>query len=173
MIEWERAQFPVPYPLVVVVSGDPPNPSAYIFYGQFNEHPPIIAIGIKEKRHTYRMIKETGDFTVNFVSREILRAADASGMLSGRRHDKSHFFRWESSLTIKSPRIADSPFCLEVIYLREIPFTDHILLLGEVKKAWAKEGVKPEDFILASYKPMEYFSLGKRLKDWGFSGGKP
>jgi len=173
MIEWKSSQLPVPYPLVVVVSGNPPNPSTYIFYGQFNEHPPVIGIGIKKKRHTYKLIKETGDFTVNFVGRDMLRGADAAGMVSGRRVDKSNFFPWGASSKVKSPIIATAPLSLEVIYLRDIEFTDHLILLGEVKKIWAKKGVKPEDFILATYSPMFYFLLGEKIQDWGFSGGKP
>ncbi|GEM_PF-2138710 len=173
MIEWLRPQYPAPYPLVVVVSGRKPNPSTYIFFGQFNEHPPVVGIGIKEKRHTYRMIKETGDFSVNFVDPPMLRRADAAGLLSGRRHDKSDLFRWEPSSTINSPRIADAPLSLEVVYLEEVKFTDHILILGEVRKAWAREGATPEDFVVSSYSSMGYFSVGKKLERWGFSGGKP
>ncbi len=173
MIEWKRSQYPAPYPLVVVVSGEKPNPSTYIFFGQFNEHPPVIGIGIKEKRHTYRMIKETGDFSVNFVDRSLLKGADAAGMVSGRRHDKSDFFRWEPSSTITSPRIYNSPLSLEAVYLKEVRFTDHILVLGEVKKAWIREGISPQDFVMSSYSTMEYIASGSCIEKWGFSRGKP
>ncbi len=173
MIEWNRSQYPVPYPLVVVVSGSKPNPSTYIFFGQFNEHPPVIGIGIKEKRHTYKIIRETGDFSVNFVDTSLLKAADAAGMVSGRRHDKSSFFRWEPSSSIISPRIASSPLSLEAVYIEEVRFTDHILVLGEVKKAWVREGIRPQDFILSSYSTMEYLSPGASIEKWGFSRGEP
>lgn len=174
MKEWKRPQLPVPYPLVVVVSGgDKPNPSPYIFYGQFNEHPVVIGIGIKEKRFTYKLIKETGDFTVNFVSREMLKMVDRAGFVSGWRQEKSGLFSWRRSSVIKSHFIDGAPLAMEVKFLREIPFTDHILLLGEVVKIWVREEVDGRAFVLSSYSEAGYYRVGDLLERWGFSRREP
>lgn len=174
MKEWIRAQLPVPYPLVVVVSGaERPNPSPYIFYGQFNEHPVIIGIGIKEKRFTYKLIKETGDFTVNFVDRKMLKKADEAGFVSGWRRDKSGLFAWRRSSSIRSYFIDGAPLVMETVFLKEIKFTDHLLLLGEVKKIWVRDDVKETDFVLSSYSEAEYFEVGNLIDRWGFSRRSP
>ncbi len=170
MREWKSPQLPVPYPLVIAVSGgNNPNPSTYIFYGQFNENPIIIGIGIKAKRLTYKLIKETGDFTVNFVGKEILKGADLAGIVSGWKEDKSSIFKWLPSRKVSSPIINGSPLSLEVRYLKEIPFTDHILLLGEVQEVVLREDVGEEDFVLSSYSKATYYKVGEILGKWGFS----
>jgi len=79
---FESYTLPIPYPIVVVVAGwKKPNPSTYIYFGEFNQEPMIIGIGIRERRYTYKLMKETGEFTVNFVNRKILRDADMAGIV--------------------------------------------------------------------------------------------
>lgn len=169
MKEWKKPQLPVPFPLVVVVSGqEKPNPSTYIFFGQFNEHPPVIGIGIKEKRYTYKLIKESGEFTVNFVNRELLSSADEAGFLSGWKTDKSKLFKWRRSSIVKPPHIEEAPLSMEVKLLEEIEFTDHVLILGQVVKMWAKEEVSERDFILSVYRNAEYYEVGDLIERWGF-----
>jgi len=167
-------------PLVLVVSGDnPPNPSTYIYFGQLNDRPPIVGLGMKEKRHTYSLIKRFGDFTINIVNSEILKEADRAGFLSGKKYDKTKIVNltFEKSFSIKSMRIVESPISYEVKYMGEVKLFDHNLIYGEVLKVFINEkylkngsldifALSP---VLSSYYTTEYYSLGDKLGKWGIS----
>ncbi len=171
---------PVPLPVVIVVAGwDRPNPSTYIFFGEFNQEPLIIGIGIREKRYTYKLIKETGEFTVNFVNKRILKDADLAGMVSGRNVDKCELceFTFVPGQKIKTPIIKEAPVNLEVKVYDEIKFTDHNLILGKVEnvlvsKEFIKNGrvdFKAMELIVADYNSVSYFTVGDFVGRWGFS----
>ena len=179
-ITFNSYTFPIPYPIVVVVAGwEKPNPSTYIYFGEFNQDPIIIGIGIRERRYTYKLMKETGEFTVNFVNRKILRDADLAGMVSGRNVDKTRLckFTYVPSQKIRTPIIEEAPVNLEVKIYDEIKFTDHNLILGKVENVlvsseYVKEGkvdFKSIDYVVTDYNSISYYSLGPFIARWGFS----
>ncbi|MGW7074686.1 flavin reductase family protein [Streptomyces sp. NPDC054866] len=47
--------------------------------------PPILAVGIKPRRHTYRNIRRTGEFVVNLPFQDHLEAVDYTGTRSWRK----------------------------------------------------------------------------------------
>ncbi len=179
-VEVKTNHLPHITPLVLVVSGNnPPNPSTYIYFGQLNDNPPIVGVGMKEKRFTYDLIKEFEDFTINIVTKEILKEADRAGFLSGKKYDKSKIvnFNYEKSSFIKSMRIAESPISYEVKYKGELKLFDHNLVYGEVIKIFVKEeylengkinlyAISP---IVSSYYTTEYYSIGEKHGKWGIS----
>lgn len=177
---FESYTLPIPYPIVVVVAGwEKPNPSTYIYFGEFNQEPMIIGIGIRERRYTYKLMKETGEFTVNFVNRKILKDADMAGIVSGRNVDKSTLcnFTYVPSQKIKTPVIEESPVNLEVKIYDEIKFTDHNLVLGKVENVlisseFIKDGrvdFEAMDFVVTDYNSIAYYSVGDFIEKWGFS----
>ena len=175
---------PFPLPLVVVGAGttDAPNASLYIWFSQFNENPPIVGIGIKNKRFTYELIQKYGEFSVNIPTREFLKKVDLLGTSTGRRINK---FR-EYTLTpmkgncISAPLISEFPISLEVKVKEELKFSDHSLIIGEVCNTWIDDelmngrifNLKKLAPILVNYSDLSYFSLGEKLNSAGFSRRK-
>jgi flavin reductase (DIM6/NTAB) family NADH-FMN oxidoreductase RutF len=49
---------------------------------------PVFLVLVRPSRYTYKLIEETGEFTVNVVSPELKEAATYCGTVSGRDHDK-------------------------------------------------------------------------------------
>jgi flavin reductase (DIM6/NTAB) family NADH-FMN oxidoreductase RutF len=177
-IEIKTVKLPHPTPLVIAVAGNnPPNPSTYIYFGQLNDSPPIIGIGIKKKRYTYKLIKEFGDWTINIVDKNILKEADKAGTVSGNKHDKSKIFDFTPSKKIKSFGIEKAIIIYEVQYLKELEFPDHNLVYGEVVNIMIDKNYTNENkikfekipFILSSYYSMDYYGMGKFKNHWGFS----
>ncbi len=172
---------PFASPVVVVSAGNDKKRSfsTYIMFGQFNEDPPIIGIGIKEKRFTYSLIKEFGEFVVHIVSEDTLKLADLGGTSSGRFTDKFETYRVDlmEPRKVKAPVIKGFPVILECVFVQEIPFKDHILVLGKVVESYALENivaggsidVEKASLVLANYTRFEYLSGLKHLKKWGFS----
>ncbi len=178
-IDIKTVRLPHPTPLVVAVSGNnPPNPSTYIYFSQLNDHPPIVGIGIKKKRYTYKLIREFRDWTINIVSENILKEADKAGTISGNKQNKSKILELDyiSSNKIKSFGIKESIIIYEVQYMNEVEFPDHNLVYGEVvnikiDKCYMNENkinFEKVPFILSSYYSMDYYGMGKFKNHWGF-----
>ncbi len=51
-------------------------------------HPLMVSVSIQPRRFSYELIEESGEFTVNLTTRELLRATDYCGVISGRDTDK-------------------------------------------------------------------------------------
>lgn len=68
-------------------------------------------ISVRPERHSYDIIRRTGEFVINLTTEELARATDWCGVRSGRDHDK---FR-ETGLTpvpatvVKAPVVAEAP----------------------------------------------------------------
>ncbi len=169
-----------PTPVVVVVAGrEKPNPSTYIYFSQVNDRPPMVFVGIKKKRFTYRLIKEYKEFTINVVNEEILKGADISGTYTGNQVDKSRLcgFEYERGEKVKTFYIKNAPVVYEVKLRDEVELSDHNLLLGEVVLVKVKEELVDKDgfkfesakFIIGSYNTLSYYRAGEELLPWGFS----
>jgi flavin reductase (DIM6/NTAB) family NADH-FMN oxidoreductase RutF len=70
---------------------------------------PIFTVLVRPSRYTYKLIEESGDFTVNVVPSSLKEVAQYCGTASGRGHDK---FKEKGltaipSLTVKTPLIKE------------------------------------------------------------------
>jgi flavin reductase (DIM6/NTAB) family NADH-FMN oxidoreductase RutF len=139
--------------------------------------PPIVHVSIRPSRHSHRMIKESGCFTVNIPTRDILRQVDLCGVVSGRDGDK--FAR--SGLTpldagvIEAPLVAECRVNLECRLLQIVPLGSHDMFIGEIVARHADAAVVHNGRVdfgtlpLVVYVNGEYWSLGERLEAHGFS----
>ena len=135
-----------PRPAVIVVSLDSngkPNGMTAAWTTPVSMKPPLITVSIAPRRYTYKLIKETGDFTVNVLGVNLVAEADLFGTRSGREIDKfvESGLTAERSLRVKSPHIKEALAVLECSLYREIELGDHILVVGEVLEAYAKPGI--------------------------------
>ena len=112
--------------------------------------PPLICVSIAPKRYTYGLIKETGEFTVNVLTSDMVSEAHYFGTVSGREEDK--FSRSRLTLLdgskISTPIVREAAAALECRLYSEHEAGDHVLVIGEVVAAWAK----PEVFT-GTYEP--------------------
>lgn len=103
--------------------------------------PPLVAVAVSPRRHTYKLIRETGEFTLNPVEASMLRLVEDTGSSSGSEVDKFKAYSIEtlSPLTVKAPCIKDALACIECVVSAEYPCGDHSLFIGEVKAARARQ----------------------------------
>ena len=135
-----------PQPAVIVVSLDSkgkPSGMTAAWTSPISMDPPLISVSIAPRRYTYRLIKETGDFTINVLDVSLVAEAHFFGTRSGRRVDKfaESGLTAERSLKVKSPHIKEALAVLECNLHREIELGDHILIVGEVLEAYVKPGM--------------------------------
>jgi len=72
---------------------------------------PFFMVAVRPSRYTYRLIEDTGDYTVNVPGRGMEEIVDYCGTVSGRDHDK---FR-EKGLKLLPGRKVKSPVIAECV----------------------------------------------------------
>ena len=72
---------------------------------------PIFVVLVRPSRYTYKLIEETGEFTVNIVPHQLKEVVQYCGTVSGREHDK---FK-EKQLTAIPSKKVKTPIIKECI----------------------------------------------------------
>ncbi len=178
---WKPGNMLYPLP-VVMVSCARPNEKANIitiaWTGTICSDPPMVSISVRPERHSYPIIKETGEFVINLVNRELTKQCDWCGVRSGKDHDK---FR-EQNLTeyvseyMDTPAIAESPVNIYCKVKETIPLGSHDMFIAEVVGVTVDEKYMDGSgrFDLSATDPVayshgEYFLLGEKLGKFGYS----
>ncbi len=175
-----------PLPAVLVSCGESPaeyNLITVAWTGTVCTSPPMCYISVRPERHSYNIIKRTGEFVINLVTADMARAVDWCGVRSGRNCDKFA----ETGLTpvgcavVKAPAVDESPVCVECRVREIVPLGSHDMFLAEVVNVLADERcIDPESGRLdlggagmVAYCHGEYFRLGEALGHFGWSVRKP
>ncbi|HRN52498.1 MAG TPA: flavin reductase family protein [Gemmatimonadaceae bacterium] len=132
------------------------NLAPFSFFAMGGQNPQGIAICPTADRHgnpkdTLRNIRESGEFTVNIVSREMaerVNQASAPYASDVDEFDVSGFTRMPSRM-VKPPRVAEAPAALECRVFQVIPQGEGPMhgtwVLGEVLHLWVRDDVLAED----------------------------
>ncbi|NLK75137.1 MAG: flavin reductase family protein [Clostridiales bacterium] len=178
---WRPGNMLYPIPAVMVTCADANNKANIItiaWAGTVCTNPPMVSISIRKERYSYSIIKESGEFAINLVNRDLVKQADYCGVKSGREIDK---FK-EMKLTpikgkiISAPLIGESPVNIECKVKQIVPLGSHDMFLAEVvsvavdKKYMDESGkfnLNKSGMIVYSHG--EYYELGKLLGKFGYS----
>lgn len=179
---WKPGTMIYPLPAVMVscgaVSGEF-NIITVSWTGTICTNPPMCYISLRPERHSYGIIKRTGEYVINLTTRDLAYAADWCGVKSGRDFDK---FR-ETGLTpvmatsVKAPMIAESPVSIECRVKEIKELGSHHMFISEVVTVNAektlfddKTGVfRLNEANLVSYSHGKYFETGRFTGKFGFS----
>jgi len=171
-----------PLPAVMVSCGETPeeyNIITIAWTGTICSDPPMCYISVRPERHSYEIIKRTGEFVINLTTEELARATDWCGCRSGRKFDK-----WkEAGLTpgkatvVNAPIINESPVSIECRVKEIIPLGVHHMFISEVVNISVDEKYLDKTsgkFNLSNAKPLvynhgNYFGLGKEIGKFGWS----
>ena len=172
-----------PLPAVMVTCGDMEKSNIITigWTGIVNTHPPMTYVSIRPSRHSYGIIKESGEFAINLVTSEMVKKADYCGIYTGKKVDK--FAKCEltkvEAKELSCPIIAESPMALECKVKDVIPLGTHDMFLADIvavdvdEELIDNEGKLHLDKAnLAAYAHGEYFELGKKIGYFGFSAAK-
>ncbi len=171
------------YPLpAVMVSCARPGEKANIitvaWAGTVCSSPAMLSISVRPERYSYDIIKETGNFVVNLVNKELVYATDYCGVKSGRDTDKFQEMKLTElpSQHIDAPGIAESPVNLECKVKQIVPLGTHDMFIAEIVGVTVDEKYMDETGKfhlnrsgLVAYSHGEYFELGKKLGTFGYS----
>lgn len=172
-----------PLPAVMVSCGtlEKANILTVAWTGIINTKPPMTYISVRPSRHSYDIIKESGEFVINLTTSKLVREADLCGVKSGRDMDKAAKcgLHLEAAGTVTAPVIAESPLSLECKVVEIKPLGTHDMFIAEITAVNADERyidskgkINLQQAGLMAYSHGEYFSLGRKLGEFGYSVAK-
>ncbi len=151
-----------PRPTVIIVArgyDGEVNGCAVAWITPVNVDPPVIAFSLSPKRYTHKLVRETGEVTINMMGLDTLEKTHYVGSVSGRdvkgKLEKAGL-TLVPSRKIRPPSIAESLGVLECKVTGTIEFTDHDLFICEVVDARARSDVLEQEkgIMLERTKPL-------------------
>jgi flavin reductase (DIM6/NTAB) family NADH-FMN oxidoreductase RutF len=178
---WKPGTMIYPIPAVMISCGHEPDEYNIItiaWTGTINSKPPMCYISVRPERHSYDIIKRTGEFVINLTNEKLARATDWCGVRSGRKYNK-----WEKmNLTpapakiVKAPIIAESPVNVECVVKDIIELGSHHMFTAEVVNVSVDDTYLDDTgkFSFAKANPLvyshgHYFGLGDIIGKFGWS----
>lgn len=172
---------PLPPALVTVGEGESANVLTVAWTGILASTPPKTYVSIRPSRHSYKILKETGEFVLHLPSADRARAVDYAGIFTGakvNKFEKCGFEKVESE-TVAPPTIAGCPLALECRVTEVIPMGSHDVFMADILRITCHETlldekgkIHMEKANLLAYAHGEYYTLGKRVGAFGFSAAK-
>lgn len=116
----------------------------------FSIDPPYLGTGISPKRHSFKLLEDNPEFTVNVPTTELKEEIMGCGKVSGRDHDKykKYGLTKEESKNISTPGIEEFPLTIECKVVKQVETGDHNWFVGEVVNARKDEDFDREDTIM-------------------------
>lgn len=105
-------------------------------YGGMSIDPPIVYISVNKTHYTNAGIKETGYFSVNIPSTNLVKETDYVGIVSGKDVDKSKVFTAFYGSTKKAPMIDECPVNILCKLIHTINLTRNEVFVGEIVEAY-------------------------------------
>ena len=180
-IDFKPGNMLYPLPAVLVTVRDQEGEDNIItiaWTGTVCTNPPMLYISVRPGRHSYKALKETGEFVVNITTEAMVRDTDFCGVRSGRDVDKwemTNLHKGEAS-KVNVAIIEDSPVNIECKVREEVALGSHSMFLADVVHVTVDEKYMDEkgSFHLERAKPIvyshgTYFTVGEALGTFGFS----
>ena len=134
---WKPGNMLYPVPAVMVSCGRPketPNIITVAWAGTVCSDPVMVSVSVRKERYSYDIIKDTGEFVINLVTKDLAYAADYCGVRSGRDVDKFRDMKLTPlrSTCIQAPGIEESPVNLECQVSQVVELGSHDMFLSKV-----------------------------------------
>ena len=178
---WKPGTIIYPLPAVMVSCGE--NPEEYniltiAWTGTINSDPPMCYISVRPERHSYDIIKRTGEYVINLTTEKLAKATDWCGCRSGKKFNK-----WkEMNLTpasakiVKAPIISESPVNIECRVKDIVELGTHHMFISEVVSVSVDDKYlnKHGAFSFSKANPLvyshgHYFGMGDIIGKFGWS----
>ena len=170
-----------PLPAVLISCGD--NPDNYNMFtvswvGTTCTNPAMCYISVRPERHSYPIIKESGEFVINLTPASLVEVCDYVGTVTGRCVDKikKTGLSLIESKEVAAPTLADSPLSLECKVISVQSHGSHDMFIADVVQVSVDESLMDESGHLCldrarllTFAHGEYFEIGRKLGKIGIS----
>ena len=179
-IVWRGGALTAPVPPCMVTCGEGENANiiTIAWTGIINTVPPKTYISVRPTRHSYDLIRQSGEFVVNLTPTALIRAADYCGVHTGRKVKKFERCGLHPvpASQVSCPLIEESPLSLECRVTDVIELGSHHMFLADIVAVDVEERLVDgegklhlERAGLAAFAHGEYFELGKKIGTFGFA----
>lgn len=140
-----------------------------------NVKPAMLGICVNKNHGSHEAILATGEFSVNIPSAEMLEITDYTGLVSGKRVDKSSLFDVFYGELKAAPMIVDCPLTIECSVVQPVDLPTHTFFIGEIVNIYVEDGcltegnpdIKKINPFLLSMPDNNYWSIGENIgKAW-------
>lgn len=179
-IYWPPASLLAPVPAVMVSCGtvEKSNIITIGWCGILSTRPPRLYISVRPERHSYGIIKDSGEFVVNLTPSSLTEVADYCGTVTGKKVDKAA----KTGLTlipskeVSAPTIENCPMALECRVFDIVKSGSHDIFLSDIVSVSLNEELLDkngrlhlEKADLLVYSHGEYFRMGAKIGKIGIS----
>lgn len=182
-LDWKPGTMIYPLPALLVSCGDIDKNNSNIitvsWVGTVCTDPPMCYVSIRKSRHSYDIIRESGEFALNLTTKAMARETDFCGVTSGEKTDKFKECRFtkDRGLCIKSPLIKESPVNIECKISRILELGSHDMFIANVVNVRVDDKYINKDTgaldlyasDMLAYCHGEYFNLGEFVGYFGWS----
>ena len=172
---------PLPPVLATVKAGGVSNIITIGWTGILATNPPKTYISVRPSRHSYEMLKESGEFVINLAPAALAPAVDYCGIYTGAKVNKFEkcALTERESQKVGAPTIAECPIALECRVTDVLPMGTHDVFMADIVSVSVDESIIDKNgkirydmADLLAYVHGEYFRLGDKLGRFGFSTDK-
>lgn len=163
--------YPLPTILVGAMVNEKPN---YITMAHVGVMAHVcISLGMNKVHYTNSGIKQTGTFSVNIPSEEMVVETDYCGLVSGKKVDKNSLFENFYGELKTAPMIKKCLLNMECKLVKTVDFPNHDVFIGEVVATYADEEILVDGAVdISRLKPVlfdraskKYWKLGEPFAD--------
>ncbi len=179
---WKPGTLIYPVPAILVSCGtkeEDYNLFTVSWVGTICTNPAMCYISVRPERHSYDLIKESGEFVLNLTNEDMAFATDWCGVKSGRDFNKFA----EMNLTpvkaevVNAPIVKESPLSIECRVKEIVKLGSHDMFIAEVLNVQADtQYMDPETGTfdmqkakLIAYSHGNYYKLGEQIGRFGWS----
>lgn len=181
-VNWKPGTLIYPLPAALISCGktsETYNLITISWLGTVCTNPPMCYISVRKERHSYKLIKDSGEFVINLTNEEMAFATDWCGVKSGRDFNKFS----EMKLTpvkaekVDAPIVYESPLCIECKVKQIIELGSHDMFIADVVNIQADskyidpktDTFKLSDAKLIAYSHGHYYKLGQEIGKFGWT----
>ena len=132
----------------------------------FSGKPTLVGVGITRARYSFDLVRQSGEYVVNVVDEELMKAVRICGRKSGREVDKFELAKLTPvrGVKVKAPLIQESPVSIQCKVVKEVEIGDHVWFIGEVLAVHVREGYNWKDGLLFKWIGEDgfYYKVGEK-----------
>lgn len=130
---------PEPQTILGTMLDGKPNFMALAWITRLNYKPCLMGMGVNQGHASHRAIVETGEFSINVPSVDMVQITDYVGLASGNRTDKSTVFDTHFGELKNAPLIKECPLSMEFKLYKTVALPTNTFFIGELVAAWTSE----------------------------------
>lgn len=179
---WRPGTMIYPLPAVLVSCGGngmERNVLTVAWVGTICSDPAMCYISVRKSRHSYDIIKQTGEFVINLTNEKLAKATDWCGVKSGKDVDKWKEMRLTpgKSEKISAPTIEEAPISIECRVKQVVELGSHDMFISEVVNVQADdEFIDPatgafdeKKAAFIAYNHGNYYKIGDKIGKFGWT----